>query len=134
MINHSHYEDIKKRLESVFNPEQAKLLAEVILQSWAQPYFATKAPPSPAELRRKLKTTNRYIIMVVFQEVIALAIVGGLIVEYDRTKIFTGYDMFLFSMWSLLTVASLVVFVELISRHKKLRQQVESAIGQSSIS
>ena len=131
MINHSHYEGIKKRLESCFNPEQAKLLSEVILQSRAQPDLATKAPPSPAELRRKLKATNRYIIMVVFQEVIALAIVGGLIVEYVRTKIITGYDIFLFSMWSLLAMASLVVFAELISRHKKLRQQIESAIGQS---
>lgn len=122
MINHSHIEDIKHRLEAGFNPDQARLLAEVILQSRDQTELATKVPPSPSELRQKLKTTNRYIIMVVLQVVIALVVGGVLIADYVHTKIITGYDVFLFSIWGMLTVASLVVFVELISRRKKLRQ------------
>lgn len=131
MSNYSHYEDIKNRLESGFNPEQAKLLAEVIMQSRNQTELTTKAPPSPEELQRKLKTTNRFIIMVVFQEVIALVIVGVLIAGYIRTKIITGYDALLFSMWGLLTVASLVVLAELVARRKRLNRHIESSIEQS---
>lgn len=133
MINHSHYEDIKNRLEAGFNPEQAKLLAEVIIQSRNQTELTIKEPPNPDELRRKLKTTNRSIMIIVLQEVVALMVGGALIADYVRTRIITGYDVFLFSMWGLLVVACLVVLADLISRRKRLWQQVESAIGQNFI-
>lgn len=133
MINNSHYEDIKNRLEAGFDPEQAKLLAEVIIQSRNQTELTIKEPPNPDELRRKLKTTNRSIMIIVLQEVVALMVGGVLIADYVRTRIITGYDVFLFSMWGLLVVACLVVFADLISRRKRLWQQVESAIGQSFI-
>lgn len=133
MINHSHYEDVKNRLEAGFDPEQAKLLAEVIIQSRNQTELTIKEPPNPDELRRKLKTTNRSIMIIVIQEVVALMVGGVLIADYVRTRIITGYDVFLFSMWGLLVVACLVVLADLISRRKRLWQQVESAIGQSFI-
>ena len=133
MSNYSHYEDIKHRLEAGFNPEQAKLLAEVIILSRNQAELTTKAPPNPAELQRKLKTTNRSIMIIVSQEVVALMVGGVLIADYVRTKIITGYDVFLFSMWGLLLVACLVVLADLISRRKRLWQPVESAIRQGFI-
>lgn len=133
MSNYSHYEDIKNRLEAGFNPEQARLLAEVIIQSRNQTELTVKVPPSQAELQQKLKTTSRYIIIIVFQEVVALVVGGVLIADCVRTKIITGFDVFLFSMWGLLVVACLVVLADLISRRKRLWQQVESAIGQSVI-
>lgn len=131
MINHSHYEGLKNRLEAGFNPDQAKLLAEVIIQSRNQTELITKGPPNPAELQRKLKTTNRSIMIIVFQEVIALVIGGVLIADYVRTRIITGYDVFLFSMWGLLVVACLVVLADLISRRKRLQRLTESTSEQS---
>lgn len=131
MSNYSHYEDIKNRLEAGFNPEQAKLLAEVIIQSRNKAELTTKAPPSPAELQQKLKTTNRYITIILFQEVIALVIGGVLIADSVRTRIITGYDVFLFSMWGLLVVACLVVLADLISRRKRLKRLTESTSKQS---
>lgn len=131
MSNYSHYEDIKNRLEAGFNPEQAKLLAEVIIQSRNKAELTTKAPASPAELQQKLKTTNRYITIILFQEVIALVIGGVLIADSVRTRIITGYDVFLFSMWGLLVVACLVVLADLISRRKRLKRLTESTSMQS---
>lgn len=131
MSNYSHYEDIKSRLEAGFNPEQAKLLAEVIILSRNKAELTTKAPPSPAELQQKLKTTNRYITIILFQEVIALVIGGVLIADYVRTRIITGYDVFLFSMWGLLVVACLVVLADLISRRNRLKRSTESTSKQS---
>lgn len=55
MSNYSHYEDIKNRLEAGFNPEQAKLLAEVIIQARNQTELTVKEPPSQAELQQKLR-------------------------------------------------------------------------------
>ncbi|GLI39481.1 hypothetical protein KI811_18200 [Geobacter hydrogenophilus] len=131
MSNYSHYEDIKNRLEAGFNPEQAELLAEVIIQSRNQTELTTKAQPSPEELRRKLKTINRSIIIIVFQEVFALVVGGVLIADYVRTRIITGYDVFLFSMWGLLVVACLVVLADLISRRNRLKRSTESTSKQS---
>ena len=131
MSNYSHYEDIKNRLEAGFNPEQAKLLAEVIIQARNQTELTVKEPPSQAELQQKLKTTSRYIIIIVFQEVVALVIGGVLIADYVRTRIITGFDVFLFSMWGLLVVACLVVLADLISRRKRLQRLTESTSEQS---
>lgn len=131
MSNYSHYEDIKNRLEAGFNPEQAELLAEVIIQSRNQTELTIKEPPSQAELQQKLKTTTCYIIIIVFQEVVALVIGGVLIADYVRTRIITGYDVFLFSMWGLLVVACLVVLADLISRRKRLKRSTKSTSKQS---
>ncbi len=127
MPNTSNYEDLKHRLESAFDPKQAKLLAELLMESRTQAEMTTKEQPSPDELQRKLKTINRYIMIVVCQEVVALVIVVVLIADSARTKVITGYDAFLFSMWGLLTLASLVVFTDLVARRKRLKHSVESA-------
>lgn len=127
MSNTRNHEDLKRRLESAFAPEQAQLLADVLMESRKTAESITKEPPSPDELQRRLKRLNRSIMIVVFIEAVALVIVGVLISYYMHTKKLAGFDAFLFSMWFLLTVSSLVVLAILAERRKRLKRVIESA-------
>lgn len=127
MSNTRNYEDLKHRLESAFDPEQAKLLAEVFMESRKTAETITREPPSPDELQRRLKRLNRSIMIVVFIEAVALVIVGVLISDYMHTNKLTGFDAVLFGMWFLLTVSSFVVLAILAERRKKLKRVIESA-------
>lgn len=126
MSNTRNYEDLKHRLESAFDPEQAQLLAEVFMESRKTAETTTKEPPSPDELQRRLKRLNRSIMIVVFIEAVALVIVGYLISDYIHTKELAGFDAFLFGMWFLLTVSSFVVLAILVERRKRLKRVIES--------
>lgn len=127
MSNARNYDDLKHRLESAFDPEQAKLLAEVFMESRKTAGTTSKEPPSPDELQRRLKRLNRAIMIVVFIEVVALVIVGVLISDFMHTKKIAGFDAVLFGMWFLLTVSSFVVLAILVERRKRLKRVIESA-------
>ena len=127
MSNTRNCEDLKHRLESAFDPEQAKLLAEVFMESRKTAETTSKEPPSPDELQRRLKRLNRSTMIVVFIEAVALVIVGVLISDYMHTKKLAGFDAFLFGLWFLLTVSSFVVLAILAERRKRLKRVIESA-------
>lgn len=126
MSNTRNHEDLKHRLESAFAPEQAQLLADVLMESRKKAETITKEPPSPDELQRRLKRLNRSIMIVVFIEAVALVIVGVLISDYMHTKELAGFDAFLIGMWFLLTVSSFVVLAILVERRKRLKRVIES--------
>lgn len=127
MSNTRNHEDLKYRLESAFAPEQAQLLADVLMESRNKAETITKEPPSPDELQRRLKRLNRAIMIVVFIEAVALVIVGVLISDFMHTKKIAGFDAVLFGMWFLLTVSSFVVLAILVERRKRLNRVIESA-------